>query len=269
MRDRPTISRADTSTPARPDHSWRRVTTARRLITPAAMIAASKTRGGATWPAGGSCASGRRHGRPGVNMARRGAGRRAVAADLQPAPGADGQRRPGRDDRGRPSNRPLSTRPFVPVAPFDDRVGTTTSQHHGRPAQTARLPPSGPSLLQQTAESESQSQHSKLLTRRQSWNSMRARRHQSRCRDGHRLRPACSSRGSRVRQDPRLCELASKEMHVALMPRSRRLAGVAVFVALIITAVVGAAVPAAAEIEDGTRFYVPKPNPTPCGRSCA
>ena len=47
---------------------------------------------------------------------------------------------------------------------------------------------------------------------------------------------------------------------MSLMPRSRRLAGLAVFVALIITALVGAAVPAAAEIEDGTRFYVPKPN---------
>ena len=44
------------------------------------------------------------------------------------------------------------------------------------------------------------------------------------------------------------------------MTRRRRLVGLAVVAALITTALVGAAVPAAAEIEDGTRFYVPKPN---------
>ena len=47
---------------------------------------------------------------------------------------------------------------------------------------------------------------------------------------------------------------------MSLLPRSRRLAGLAAFVALIVTALVGAAAPAAAEIKDGTRFYVPKPN---------
>ena len=43
-------------------------------------------------------------------------------------------------------------------------------------------------------------------------------------------------------------------------PPRRRLAGLAAVVALIATALVCAAVPAAAQIEDGTRFYVPKPN---------